>query len=182
MGPIGHTALSTAICVVVWKTTGVPLAVPAALVTGVMIDGDHVLDWADWIYHGYKQHMIVLFHSWELVAVLLASLLVWHSPIYVAAALGYVGHVTSDHLLNPVRPLAYFISYRAYRKFRVEWLERIAPPDLDIGPKLLWATLEPSVWKIVRWRSKRRLVANQIANRAESSVSSTQSELEPSND
>lgn len=111
------------------------MAVPAAIVTGVLIDGDHVLDWADWIYHGYRKHMIVLFHSWELVAVLLASLLVWHNPIYVAAALGYVGHVTSDHLLNPVRPLAYFISYRAYRKFRIEWLERIAPPRLGYRSK-----------------------------------------------
>jgi len=154
------------------------LAVPAAIVTGVLIDGDHVLDWADWIYHGYRKHMIVLFHSWELVAVLLASLLVWHNPIYVATALGYVGHVTSDHLLNPVRPLAYFISYRAYRKFRIEWLERIAPSDLDSGPKPLWATFEPSLWKIVRWRRKRRIAVN----RAASGVSSVQSKRASSND
>tara|TARA_B100000809_G_C15069834_1_gene505574 strand:+ start:607 stop:888 length:282 start_codon:yes stop_codon:yes gene_type:complete len=91
-------------------------------------------------YHGYRKHMMVLFHSWELVAVL-----VWHNPIYVAGVLGYIGHVTSDQLFNPVRPLAYFIFYRAYRKFRVGWLDRSATPDPDFGPTPFWATCEPSL-------------------------------------
>ena len=67
MGPIGHTALSTAIGVTVWKATGNPAAVPAAIVTGVLIDGDHVIDWIDWLYQGSRKHMIVLLHAWELV-------------------------------------------------------------------------------------------------------------------
>lgn len=163
MGPIGHTALSTAIGVAVWKSTGTPEAVPAAIVTGVLIDGDHALDWADWLYHGYKKHMIVLLHAWELVVLLLASLLVWHHPIYVAGVLGYVGHVTSDHFLNSTYPWTYFVSYRIYRKFRSEWLHRGGAPDPDIGPTPFWANFEPSVWKIVRWRRKRRIMAYRKA-------------------
>lgn len=163
MGPIGHTALSTAIGVTVWKATGIAEAVPAAIVTGVLIDGDHILDWADWAYFGYRKHVIVLLHAWELAGLLLVSLLFWQSPIFVAAVLGYVGHVVSDHLLNPTYRWTYFLSYRAYRKFRREWLEKSIPPDPDVGSKPLWATFEPSLWKMVRWRRKRRALARRAA-------------------
>ena len=163
LGPIGHVALSTAIGVTVWKATGNPSAVPAALVTGVLIDGDHVLDWIDWIYQGYRKHMIVLLHAWELVVVLLASLMIWHHPIFVAAVLGYVGHVITDHLLNSTYPWTYFLSYRVYRRFRSEWLHKSVPPDPIVGPAPFWANFEPTVWKLVRWRRKRRILRDRKA-------------------
>jgi len=178
LGPIGHTALSTAIGVTVWQATGYPAAVPAAIVTGVLIDGDHLLDWIDWMYQGYRKHMIVLLHAWELVVLLLASLLFWQHPIFLAAVLGYVGHVTSDHLLNSTYPWTYFLSYRIYRKFRSEWLHKSTGPDPDVGPAPFWSNFEPNIWKIVRWRRKRRAMAQRRA----AGISAGQSMREPAGD
>ena len=182
MGPIGHTALSTAIGVTVWKATGYPEAVPAAIVTGVLIDGDHVLDWADWIYYGYRKHMIVLLHAWELVVLLLASLLFWQHPIFLAGVLGYTGHVVSDHLLNPTRPWTYSLVYRVYRRFRREWLEKSVPPDIDVGPTPVWANFEPTLWKLVRWRRKRRIRAARKAADISAARGSTEGSQEATGD
>ena len=96
MGPVAHTVLSTSIGVAVWKATDSPLAVPAAIVTGVLIDGDHVLDFLDWFLKGYRRHMLVLLHAWEYLIALFVVMLFWQNPIYIAAVLGYAAHVTSE--------------------------------------------------------------------------------------
>lgn len=109
----------------VWIGTGSPLAVPVAVGAGVLIDGDHILDFLDWVAAGYKRSVFVLLHAWELAAsgvVVLAAF--WYHPLLLAAVLGYLSHLVADQIGNPMHPLGYSILYRVRSGFRHSHLVR----------------------------------------------------------
>ncbi len=97
-----------------WAATGEPLAVPAALATGVLVDADHAIDFYRWYVKRDLRYLWLPLHGWELsiAALVIVAVLGWH-PIAVAAVLGHLGHLTADQLANPVRPFTYLIGYRA---------------------------------------------------------------------
>ena len=125
MGPVGHTAISTVIGASVWGATGSPLAGGVAVGVGVFVDVDHLVDlYQSWIRHRPNQ-VLVLLHGWEYsIAGLLILGLVFYHPIFLAAVLGHLGHVATDHFHNRLTPLGYFILYRAWVRFDAR---KIAP-------------------------------------------------------
>ncbi len=89
------------------------------------MDVDHLVDlYQSWIRHRPNQ-VLVLLHGWEYsIAGLLILGLVFYHPIFLAAVLGHLGHVATDHFHNRLTPLGYFILYRAWVRFDAR---KIAP-------------------------------------------------------
>ena len=118
MGPVGHTAISSAISAATWGVTGSPAAGGAALAVGVLIDIDHLVDlYQSWI-NRQPGKVYVLLHGWEYsITGLLILGLVFSEPILLGIVLGHLGHIATDHFHNRISPWGYFILYRAWFKF-----------------------------------------------------------------
>ena len=116
---MGHTVVSLGIGTGVWAATGSLPAVPAAVAAGVLVDSDHVLDYFQWYVKKDLRRVFVLLHGWEYgIAGLALVFAVKYNPVLLGAVLGYLGHLTGDHLANkPDHPLSYSIVYRVYRGF-----------------------------------------------------------------
>ena len=153
MGPIGHVVVSAGVGVGVWAATGSPLAIPVALAAGVLPDLDHLIDFFDSEDHGRQRHMLRPFHAWELALMLLFVAVAFYSgDLFLAAVLGYLGHLAIDQLANRVHPLGYFITFRAMKGFRRRHLTpHIYDPAYMAARKAmpLWGKLEPSIWRLV---------------------------------
>lgn len=119
MGPVGHTVASLGIGGGVWAATGSPMAVPAAAAAGVLVDADHILDYFNWYWRRDLRRVFLLLHGWEMGVVgLLVVLAGAYHPVFLAAVLGYLGHLVGDHLANkPLHPLSYSIVFRAFHGF-----------------------------------------------------------------
>jgi hypothetical protein len=133
--PSHHVMLSTAVSAGFGYWSGSWTAAGICLVSGVLIDLDHHLDYvivrreipwryADlWAYCMEKpvQKIYLFFHSWEQQAILWGCIyafgLGWE---WIGLALGMTTHMIADALANPVRPWAYFLSYRAALGFQAE--------------------------------------------------------------
>ncbi len=103
-----------------------------SIVFGVLIDVDHLFDY--WFayrtlrvdlsaffsgrYERVSKRIFILLHAFEYLPVVY---LVWAAlrgrRWAVAATTAMSTHLIADHLLNGVRPLAYFITYRALNGF-----------------------------------------------------------------
>ena len=136
----------------VWAATGHALAVPAATVTGVLVDADHALDYYYLYVKKDNRRLFVLLHGWEYTLVAMALVVaVWYHPILLALALGHLGHLVGDQLGNhPGHPLAYSIAYRGRLGFRRTGMFREPPATLSeaLSSSIpLWRQIEPSVVK-----------------------------------
>ena len=118
MGPVGHTVISTVVGASVWGVTGSPLAGVVAVGVGVLVDVDHLVDlYQSWIRR--KTHLVIVpFHGWEysIVGLLILCFAFYH-PVFLAAIVGHLSHVTTDHFHNRLTPLGYFVLYRAWVRF-----------------------------------------------------------------
>lgn len=112
---------------------------------GFFIDGDHFLEYLWYLYHSgdgfsvwdffsgiyfrLNNHVLVLFHAWEYVLLMLGffwwkvksgkSNVSWVNYVLLAGlCLG--GHLTVDQITNGVSPWFYFISYRAIHGFGLD--------------------------------------------------------------
>ncbi len=118
MGPVGHTFISSAVGVGVGVATGAPEAGALALVTGVLMDIDHVFDYYQWYVKGRPNRVFVFLHAWEYSAAgLLTLALLFYHPLLLGVVLAHLAHVTADHLHNRLPPLAYFMTYRLLKRF-----------------------------------------------------------------
>ena len=153
LGPVGHTVVSVGIGGAVWAATGSPAAVPAATVTGVLIDVDHVLDYYNCYWKRDKGRLYVLFHGWEYSAIALAIVLAfWYPPVLLAAVLGHLGHLVGDQVGNRLaHPLAYSIVYRISAGFdRVRLAGEVPATFSEAFSRIpLWPQLEPVVLRLV---------------------------------
>lgn len=107
-----------------------------AFLSGVLIDADHLLDYAmshkfsldlRKIYDACSEvqltRMPLVLHSYEFViAVWLAITLFSLNSGWVAFAAGITQHLIIDQIYNPVKPLSYFFIYRLARNFDAERL------------------------------------------------------------
>lgn len=130
MKPPGHAAISLTIGGVLWAVTKSPYAFVAATVTGVMIDLDHLVEYYWWFIKEDNSKVFYFLHSYELVVpAFLAGYLSGWDPVVLGVSVAFTGHLITDQLVNPVRPLTYFFTYRALNRFRrsaminVEWDE-----------------------------------------------------------
>ena len=100
--------------------------------------------------------MLVLFHAWEYSLIGLAILAgLWYHPVFLAAVLGHLGHITADNLANATHPFAYSILYRASHGFRHNELAHTPTPAMPESGVPVWAQIEPWLWRLIH-RNKGR--------------------------
>lgn len=132
MKPMHHVGISAVVSVGFWHVTQSWLATFLCFLSGVLIDVDHHLD----CYLGsgkfpfrYKdlvtfcesdQHskFYLFFHSYELLLLLWLLISVFQlGPVWMGVLLGATVHLICDDIVNPMKPVSYFFSYRLYHKF-----------------------------------------------------------------
>ena len=120
MRPLGHLAVSAGTGAVLWALTDEPWAFVSTVTAGVLVDADHVVDYANWALRQHPERVLYVFHGWEYLApgVALGALLSW-PPALVGALLGYALHLIGDQFANRAYPLSYSIVYRARHHFRM---------------------------------------------------------------
>ena len=154
LGPVGHAAISVSIGGAVSVSTGTPLALPAALVTGVLIDADHVPDYYLWYWRRDRRWFFVPGHAWEIgVAALALAIAVGSGPIVMAAVLGYFGHLFADQFGNRLaHPLVYSILYRSYARFdRIHLAGEVPDTFGEAFERVpLWGVVGPRVIALAR--------------------------------
>ena len=103
---------------------------------GILVDVDHVFDYVmttGWkldkkhffhvMYGAYYERLTILFHAHEYSVLLVFMIFVTGGHLLVLAiGIGYIQHLIFDQCTNPVKPLAYFITYRLRYKFKKEYL------------------------------------------------------------
>ena len=68
---------------------------------GVLTDVDHLFDYYQWYVRRKKGKIYLFFHAWEYsIAGLLMLGLIYYHPVFLAAVLAHLGHVTADHFHN----------------------------------------------------------------------------------
>lgn len=129
MKPAGHIVISSAIGLTVAATTDTPWAMATALVPGVLVDVDHVLDYYQWFIRRKTDRVFYLLHGWEYALLLAVAGLVlsWH-PLVLGAFLGYLSHIVADQLVNKAYPLTYSLAYRARHGFL---MSRVSPWTIE---------------------------------------------------
>ena len=101
-----------------WYVTDNPVLILVALVTGWLIDVDHLIDYGFYLFHGAENSLhdfvsgayfaksdkiFVLAHAWEWVGVwLLAWGVLGHWEIGLTGAVSLTGHLIQDQLTNRV--------------------------------------------------------------------------------
>ena len=136
MTPTQHTVASGITGAAFYAYSHSPLASAACFLSGILIDVDHIMDLC--IYKkritftardlfnfcgrekGGKLYLI--FHSYELLALLWASIFFFHWPtVWLGLAMGVSVHLFLDQIANPVRPWVYFLWYRIKFGFAKEY-------------------------------------------------------------
>lgn len=127
-----HIATSALASVGVYYGTGSWPAAAACMVSGVLVDLDHVPDYL--VEHGPKldykffmssfpegryERIYLFLHAWEWVIAgsIAVALTGWH-PIATGLLLGYGIHMILDQLINQPMPLTYFLTWRASKRFK----------------------------------------------------------------
>ncbi len=108
MGPIGHALFAGAAGAVVWAFSDTPEAVPVAMVTGVLVDADHVFEVFAPRSARSSSLTFRFLHGWEYGAISIALIMVFGlDPVFMAAVLGYFSHLLLDQIVACfVRPLS----------------------------------------------------------------------------
>jgi hypothetical protein len=108
---------------------------PASLgcfLSGVLIDLDHYLDYClilkkfpyrykdlfDFCMYNKDSKLYLLFHAYEYLFVLWLSIYFFHlGKIWLGVTIGLTAHLFLDQLSNPIKPLFYFLTFRAQNHF-----------------------------------------------------------------
>jgi len=105
---------------------------------GILVDVDHYFDYiktTGWnlnlkqffhLSYGAKlDRFYLLFHGYEYL-LLFATIIVMsdYNLLISAAGIGYLQHLILDHIFNPVKPMAYFLTYRLKNGFSKQCLLR----------------------------------------------------------
>ena len=125
-----HMAVSAPVAAGAWFTTHNWYYVAMAFFLGFLIDVDHVFDYIreegkfsmkDMFVKSYKgdfHHLYVIFHAYEYIPLAwLAGYLFHDFTFSIVFTVAYLSHMIPDQLMNNVRPLGYFLTYRIYKKF-----------------------------------------------------------------
>jgi len=98
---------------------------------GILVDLDHFFEYikeTGWnvnlrqFFHysyGIKyERFYLLLHAYEYLFLIAIIIVISdYNRLIIAAAIGYIQHLIFDQITNPVKPLAYFISYRFKNRF-----------------------------------------------------------------
>lgn len=119
MLPQKHVILSTALGLAGWWRTGEPVAGVVALVTGVLPDIDHVIDYTYYRWRG-EHRLILPLHGYEIAFLGTVAALLAGNRIVGVAVLSYLVHLLADQFENRTHLLGYSLLFRAWHRFRIE--------------------------------------------------------------
>lgn len=132
MRPTNHVILSGSVTAVfaIWvKSWG---ALGACFLSGIFIDLDHHLDYylakkelplsykklVDFCRNDHQSKLYLFFHSYEMLFMLWGSIFMFHlNETWIGVAIGFTIHILCDEIFNPIKPMAYFLTYRLKNKF-----------------------------------------------------------------
>jgi membrane-bound metal-dependent hydrolase YbcI (DUF457 family) len=135
--PQGHVIVSAGLGSIFWAKSKDPRTFALSLVFGVLVDLDHLIDYwyfkrricfdlGEFLHSRYWEHskrLFVLFHAFEYLPLVFFFWQAWKGRKWaVAATAAMSSHVLADHLINELKPLGYFISYRIAKRFRSDEL------------------------------------------------------------
>jgi len=136
MMPQYHLLASTIIATALLILTKSPTASLLCLLTGFLLDTDHLIDY--WLYkkkitldkgilQGFYEKwnkIPIIFHSIELlIPITLLSLLYPSlSTILLGTAIGLTSHLILDFTNYELHPLSYFLTYRIIKKFDKKYI------------------------------------------------------------
>jgi hypothetical protein len=119
MLPHKHAIISAAVGTLGWWTTREPAACVAALITGVLPDIDHIIDYSYYRWRGVHR-LILALHGYEFALLGTVIALRASDKILGIAALSYLIHLLADQLENRTHKLGYSLLFRAWYRFRIE--------------------------------------------------------------
>lgn len=132
-----HLIPSILIGIIAYWLTGQWYLIIVAILTGWLIDADHLLDFlvAKWrgklqeswqtsitsgCYFKDNKKIIVILHSWELA---ILWIFIWSYfgrwEIGVVGTLAWIIHLIIDHFSYALNYYTYFLSFRIYKKFDI---------------------------------------------------------------
>jgi hypothetical protein len=102
--------------------------------SGILVDIDHYIDYVrdrgfnfnlkrffQYSHNIEYERLFIVFHGYEYLAPLALLLVLSDYNLLVAAVItGFTQHLLVDQFTNPVKPLAYFMSYRLKNRFSKE--------------------------------------------------------------
>lgn len=152
MMPRQHAALSLGMGLLGLLWSGKPAVVPASLVAGVLVDIDHMADYA-WYSVTGEHRLLLLLHGYELALPLWWLTARWLGPrAAVIVTLAYLLHLITDERYNRTRPGAYSLLWRVRHGFRLEALS--SDPKAGIQGRLDdLALLRSVIQKLTRNKS-----------------------------
>lgn len=109
-----------------------------SLLTGVLIDIDHVIDYYMqesftlkikniycWCFEARSKFFFLFFHSFELIFLFWVIIYKFKLGIFwIVFAIGLTQHFMLDILFNPLYTYSYFLFYRIIKGFKKEYLLR----------------------------------------------------------
>lgn len=149
MLPHKHAIISTAVGAVGWWTTGEPAAGAAALVTGVLPDIDHIIDYSYYRWQGVHR-LILPLHGYEFALLGTGVALLAGDKILGIAVLSYFIHLLADQSENRTHKLGYSLLFRAWYRFRVEDISTV--PEAAIRGRMEDIDLLKSLLR--RWQNR----------------------------
>lgn len=131
MSPVNHVIISGGVTAVLSLWVRSWGALWACFLSGILIDVDHYLDYfihrkaipgyrklVDFLRHDHRSRIFLFLHSYEILALIWLSVFLFDlSPVWLGIAIGSTVHVFCDEIVNPIKPMAYFLSYRFKNKF-----------------------------------------------------------------
>jgi hypothetical protein len=121
--PRSHVALAVVVVGAVGRWLGGPGRL-AFLTTSVLVDADHLVDYALFRRAGRRRWVVLPAHAWELVPLLLLCG-AWRPlrAVGPAAALGLFVHLLTDQVTNrPTEPALYSLLFRLRHRFAADRL------------------------------------------------------------
>ena len=125
-----HMITSVPVAAGVWLASHNWYYVCMSLFLGFLVDVDHVFDYIreegrfnmrhmfEKSYEGDFHHLYVIFHAYEYIVLAWIPVFFTHNCTFsIVFTVAYLSHMIPDQLMNNVKPLGYFLTYRIYKKF-----------------------------------------------------------------
>jgi hypothetical protein len=124
MMPKRHALVSLGTGLLGWAWSGSPITLPLSIVVGVLVDLDHIADYA-WLAISNEHCLILPLHGYELMPALWWAVRgPFGNRVATSVTLSYFLHLLSDEVENETQPGAYSLIWRAVNGFRLEALSR----------------------------------------------------------
>jgi len=134
-----HVVASSILGGIMYTTTNSLTLAISAVISGVLIDLDHILDYLffakdkfsiknffTWCNKSLWDRLAVVFHSWELMIIFVVLCCLFHNPILIGTVAGALLHLIMDQFMNyktaPIHKLFYFLIFRTSKGFRRKYI------------------------------------------------------------